>query len=58
MVSFNDLSGFRYVICEMRIDSRCVSTQCLFYNIYTSNYEYDVCSTVSRCQNVTSTLAP
>ena len=24
---------FRYVICEMRIDSRCVSTQCLFYNI-------------------------
>ena len=25
---------FRYVICEMRIDSRCVSTQCLFYNIY------------------------
>ena len=27
-------SYFRYVICEMRIDSRCVSTQCLFYNIY------------------------
>ena len=28
------LGDFRYVICEMRIDSRCVSTQCLFYNIY------------------------
>ena len=22
---------FRYVICEMRIDLRCVSTQCLLY---------------------------
>ena len=35
-ISFRDLgrSLFRYVICGMRIDSRCVSTQCLFYNIY------------------------
>ena len=26
--------NFRYEICEMMIDSRCVSTQCLFYNVY------------------------
>ena len=24
---------FRYVICEMMIDSRCVTIQCLFYHI-------------------------
>ena len=30
----------------------------VYFTIYTSNNGCDVCSTVSRCHNLTSTLAP